>query len=50
MLNKKECKSHFANLFSNVVVNDVDVYKTTEVNKVKRDTTKSFWNAHLLLR
>jgi hypothetical protein len=28
----------------------VDVYKTTEIDKMKRDTTKSFWNAHLLLR
>jgi len=44
ILNKNGGENHFASLLSNVFVNNKDVDKTLKIDKVKRDTTKSFWN------
>jgi hypothetical protein len=44
ILNKRGGENHFASLLSNVFVNNKDVDKTIHIDKVKRDTTKSFWN------
>jgi hypothetical protein len=44
ILNKNGGENHFASLLSNVFVNNKDVDKTLIIDKVKRDTTKSFWN------
>jgi hypothetical protein len=44
ILNKNGGENHFASLLSNVFVNNKDVDKTFKIDKVKRDTTKSFWN------